>query len=125
MLKICLVAICGTIAVLILRELNKEYALYTAIVCGIVILFFSLDYIIEIVEAIKEFSSGYGISNDIIEPVFKMTASAYIAKFTCDILKEAGMSGISEKVDIFAKLYILVLTLPVIREIMQFITELL
>jgi stage III sporulation protein AD len=124
-LKICITAIIGAIAVMIIREHNKEYALYISIACGVVILYFSFGYVGEIVQAVKSISDNYGIREDIIEPVFKITATAYIAKFSSDILKDANLASTSEKIEIFAKLYILFLTLPILNELLNFILELL
>lgn len=124
-LKICITAIIGAVAVMIIRQHNKEYALYIATACGIVIIYFSIGYISQILQAIDTISTDYGIRTDIIEPVFKITATAYIAKFSSDILKDADLASMSEKVEIFAKLYILFLTIPILNELMDFILELL
>jgi len=124
-LKICITAIIGAAAIMIVREHNKEYALYIGTTCGVVIIFFSLGYIADILQAIDNISKTYAIRQDLIEPVFKITATAYIAKFSADILKDANMGSLSEKVEIFAKVYILFLTIPIINELLSFILELL
>ena len=124
-LKICLTAVIGAIAVMIIREHNKEYALYIGTACGVVVLYFCIGYIAQILQAVDTISTDYGIRQDIIQPVFKITATTYIAKFSSDILKDANLSSISEKIEIFAKLYILFLTIPILTELLNFILELL
>ena len=51
--------------------------------------------------------------------LLKMIGVTYLAQFSSGICKDAGYSSIAGQIEIFAKLYIMVLSIPVLLALME------
>ena len=54
-----------------------------------------------------------------LETLLKMIGITYVSEFAAGICKDAGYGAIATQIDIFARLYIMVLSMPVLLARMQ------
>ncbi|HHY42022.1 MAG TPA: stage III sporulation protein AD [Thermoanaerobacterales bacterium] len=114
-----------TILVVLLREDRPEIALQMSIVVGAIILLRMINQILAIVEYLRDLSLRANISNLYISTVFKIIGIAYIAEFGSQICKDAGSHSIASKIEFSAKVFILVLSFPVLMAVMDLIIKIL
>ncbi len=114
-----------TILVVLLREDRPEIALQMSIVVGAIIFLRMIDEILAIIEYLRDLSSKANISNLYISTVFKIIGIAYIAEFGSQICKDAGSFSIASKIEFGAKVFILVLSFPVLMAVMDLIIKIL
>ncbi|MCG1012689.1 stage III sporulation protein AD [Tepidanaerobacter sp. GT38] len=114
-----------TILVVLLREDRPEIALQMSIVVGVIILLRMINQILAIVEYLRDLSLRANISNLYISTVFKIIGIAYIAEFGSQICKDAGSHSIASKIEFSAKVFILVLSFPVLMAVMDLIIKIL
>ena len=62
--------------------------------------------------------SAFGRKN-YLTVLLKMIGVTYLAQFSSGICKDAGYSSIAGQIEIFAKLYIMVLSIPVLLALME------
>ncbi|HHV17471.1 MAG TPA: stage III sporulation protein AD [Thermoanaerobacterales bacterium] len=119
---LCLVT---TILVVLIREDRPEIALQMSIVVGIIIFLRMIDQILAVVEALRDLSQKANINNLYISIVFKIIGIAYIAEFGSQICKDAGSSSIASKIELAAKIFIIVLSFPILMAVMDLILQIL
>ncbi len=122
-LQIAAVGLVAGILALSVKKTNPEIALQVSVVAGVLILITVLPALSESVAFITDLSQIAGISEG-VSLVLKITGIAYVCEFSSQLLKDANEGAIASKVEFGGKLVIVVLTLPLLREFVELVSEL-
>ncbi len=123
-IKLCGVAVLCTVCALLLRNFKGESALLVRI-AGIVLLFgFAAVSMGDIVSELRSIADSYELF-DYVSILFKALCIAILSKICGDICKDCGEGTIGGCVELSGKLSILSLCIPLIKELMQYVTEIL
>lgn len=114
MLKIGLVAVAAVFIALPLRRDKGEFTLLIGLVASILIFLYALDKLQMIADFLSGLMDRLPIENSYLTALFKMLGIIYIADFTSSICREAGFGSIGNQIEIFAKLSIVALSIPVL-----------
>ncbi len=124
-LKISLFGITAVLLALVLKSCKPEYSQYASIaVCLLIVLFVGTKLEILIAYA-EKMQNMVRLDNSHMDTVLKMVGITYVADFAANICKDCGYQAIAGQIELFAKLSILVLGMPVILAFMETIGELL
>lgn len=122
-IKLCGIVICCIVVVSIFKGIKSEYTLFLRIIITILISSLSFVLFIPILEYIDEITKGTQIYA-YLPTLMKILGIAIITELTVDICIDAGENSIASKVSLFAKSEILLLTLPLIKELLGICQEL-
>lgn len=125
MMQILLVALVGASASVMLKKTSPEISMLIGVVTGVIILYFALELVNEVVTTMRYMASMYNINSEYISIVIKIVGITYLGEFAVSSLKDAGESGIASKVEIFAKLLIVTLSVPVISQLVSTVSAIL
>lgn len=114
MMKIGLTAMAAVFIALPLRKDKGEFTLLIGLVASVLIFLYALDKLQVIVDFLSALMDKLPIDNGYLAALFKMLGIIYIADFTSNICREAGFASIGNQVEIFAKLSIVALSIPVL-----------
>ena len=117
--KIVMLGMTGVVLALFLKETKPEYSLYLSLAVGICIFTFmaqKLSYLLDSVLKIQEYVP---VDTKYLTILLKMIGAAYIGQFSDSICKDAGYGAIGNQIEIFVKLYIMVLSMPVLLALME------
>jgi stage III sporulation protein AD len=109
----------AALLVLILREYQPEMAMQVSLVTGVIIMFLVLNQIIGAVNVITETAVAAGINLVYLQTLLRVIGIAYLAEFGAQLCRDAGEGSIASRVELAAKVIILVMAVPVIVEIME------
>ena len=98
---------------------QSEYGIYISIVLGLLIFATLLGKISLIKDVLNEINSVAGPGNDYWKTLWKILGITYAAEFSSAICKDAGYQTIALQIEVFAKITILVLSLPVLSALLQ------
>ena len=124
-IKISVFGISAVLLALVLKSYRPEYSVFLSIaVCVCILLFVGtkLELIIGYAEKILEMIQ---IDHSYITMILKMVGITYIAEFASDICKDCGHQTIAGQIELFAKLSILVVGMPVLLAFMETVGEIL
>lgn len=124
-LKIAAMGLVSAVLVLTVKKTHPEIALQLSIAAGVVLFLFSLDYLREVVDFIRNFADQFSFAYSSILLVVKIIGIAYVCEFTVHILKDAGEGSIASKVELAAKLLIVVISLPLLSTFLDLVLGLL
>ena len=122
------VVVLGIIIVILalqLKNIKSEYSVVIMIVGCVIIFFYSISGIIKVVEILKKIINDTGINDEQIIILLKIMGISYIAEFVSDIAKDSGYSALSNQIQIYGKITILVVSVPILESLINCINGLL
>lgn len=123
-LKIIGIGFTTLVITIVLKEYRKEYAIYSTLIGGAIILFVSMDTLKVIVDFIKDLSIQ-GYNYEFINLLLKITGIAILTEYAVNICKDSGENSIANKIDFGGKIIIISLSIPVISNSLETLTKLL
>lgn len=123
MLQLGLIGIVGVLLALQLKLIKPEFSVYIGLAIGLLIFFGMTEKLAELVNAIHEILQMVDLSQSYLGLLFKMLGITYVAEFSSSICKDAGYQTIASQIEIFAKLTILTMSLPIVLALMRTIQE--
>ena len=120
------VGILGVVGVLFLVKLKQEkaeFAIYLCVFLSIFIFLGILEQLEILIDAIREVCTFINIEKTYIGTLIKMLGITYLAEFSSGICKDAGYQALATQIEIFAKITISVLSLPILLALLRTIRE--
>ena len=117
-IKLCGIAVIGVCAALIMRAAKSELAMPVGVITGIIILASAISSMYPIVAFAEELSreNSYSLY---FSTVLKALGIGIAAQTAADICRDSGEGAVASKLEFAAKVGILLLGLPVVREILS------
>lgn len=117
-IKLCGIAVIGVCAALIMRAAKSELAMPVGVITGIIILASAISSMYPIV-AFAEGLSRENTYSLYFSTVLKALGIGIAAQTAADICRDSGEGAVASKLEFAAKVGILLLGLPVVREILS------
>ena len=117
--KIVMIGITGVLLALFLKESKPEYSVYLSFAVGICILGYAVEKLSYLFESIKKIQEFLPVDENYVLVLLKMTGATYIGQFSSSICKDAGYAAIAGQIELFVKLYLMVLSLPVLLALVE------
>lgn len=124
-LKISIFGISAVLLALILKSCRPEYSYYISIAVCICIFMFVGTKLELLIGYVEKMQSMIRLEDSYMAVILKMIGVTYVAEFASNICKDSGYQTIAGQIELFAKLSILVLGMPVLLAFMETIGELL
>ncbi len=122
-IKVIAVGIITAICVVILKQVKPEMVIVTIIAGTIVILFLIMEAVGNIFGEYKYLLDKTGLNSGIFTSVLKVIGVGYLVEFAGDICNDAGVGSISQKILLAGKVLIIIMCLPVIKNLINIILE--
>ena len=116
------IAIVGITAVLLavqMKGLKGEYATYLTAAAGCFIFFYGISKMESVLDALRQVQEMIRINRIYLTTLMKMTGITYIAEFASGICKDAGYGAIGTQIEIFGKLSILAVSMPIVLALLE------
>ncbi|MDA8229441.1 MAG: stage III sporulation protein AD [Desulfitobacterium hafniense] len=117
-------ALIVTVIGVVLKQINKEIALQLTILAGVTIFLLILGKVKLILDLLQNLADQANISSYYLLIVLKIVGIAYLAEFGAEICRDAGENALATKVEIAAKVSVLVLAIPIIVAILESLVRL-
>ncbi len=118
------IAVLGLTAMMLavqLKGVKGEYSVYLAAGAGLVIFFYGISKLETVIETVKQVQAYIKINHVYINALMKMIGITYIAEFSSGICKDAGYGSLGNQIEIFGKLSILAVSMPILLALMEMI----
>ena len=124
-IKIAIIGIIAGVLVVAIKQKQPEIGMQASIIAGLIIFIYALDYLVTAVDYIRDIVTRYDIPFESITIVLKIIGVAYICEFAVQILKDTGEGSLASKVELAGRVFIIVLSLPIITSFMNMVLGLL
>ena len=115
-IKLCGIAVIGVCAALIMRAAKSELAIPVGVITCVIILASAISSMYPIVAFAEGLSREYSLY---FSAVLKALGIGITAQTAADICRDSGEGAVASKLEFAAKVGILLLGLPVVREILS------
>lgn len=115
-------SVLGLIAVLMavwMKGHGSEYGVYLIMAAGLLLFFFGTGKLEQILGTARKIQDYIGINSIYLTTLLKLSGITYIAEFASGICKDAGYGAMGTQIEIFAKLSILAVSMPVVLALME------
>ena len=116
------IGILGLTAVILavqLKGVKGEYGIYLAAAAGLVIFFYGISKLETIIQAVEQVQAYLKINHVYINTLMKMIGITYIAEFASGICKDAGYGSLGGQIEMFGKLSMLAVSMPILLTLME------
>ena len=122
-IQIGISGVIGAILAVQLKGGKAEYGIYVAMAVSVILFSFIIDRLGVFVSTVGELASYIDMDAGYLATMLKMIGITYIAEFSSGICKDAGYQTIAGQIEIFGKLTILTLGMPVLMALLETIRE--
>jgi len=119
------VGILGVAAVLMAIPLRKEYSMFLSMAVCICIFIYIITKVQIVLEFVEKLEGMIAIDSTYIGLVIKMVGITYAAEFAVNVCRDSGYGAIAGQIENFAKMSILVVSLPVLMAFIDTVGSLL
>lgn len=122
-IKLAILAITGVLLATLLKSGKNEYSTYIGVGTAVILFFYVVSRVGVIVDSINSIQSYISISETYVAALVKMIGITYVAELASSICKDAGYTAVSGQIEIFGKISILVISMPIVLSLMETIDQ--
>ena len=115
--------IVSTIVCLVLKEYKPEYAAMASLACVCMILLLILTSITPVFDMFNNLSKLTGLDTQYGKILLKSLGICVISQIGTDVCKDCGQTSIASKIELAAKVAILIISLPLFTSVLSVIEK--
>lgn len=122
-IQIALFGVVGTLLALQFKSGKSEYGIYVSLAVSLVLFLCMLSRLEIFVRTVKKIADYIKLDAGQMSILLKMAGVTYVAEFASGICKDAGYQNIAVQIEIFTKLTILAIGMPVLLALLELIGD--
>lgn len=122
-IQIALLGVVGTLLALQFKSGKSEYGIYVSLAVSLFLFLCMLSRLEIFVQTVKKIADYIKLDAGQISILLKMAGVTYVAEFASGICKDAGYQNIAVQIEIFTKLTILAIGMPVLLALLELIGD--
>lgn len=123
--KIIAIGLISALIIICLKSANSELAAPVSIASGLLILLMTVSYVKEFVSFFKDMANVAGLDDGIYKIVLKVLAISYLSEFASGAVEDLGQKNLSEKIQFASKTIMIVLAMPLLKNLIEKVVALL
>ncbi len=116
------VAVLGVVGVLLaqqLKSLKSEFAIYICLGVSLLIFLSLTEQLTLIMDTLQTIQDNLPLNAVYLQTLMKIIGITYIAEFASDLCKDAGYQTIAGQIQIFGKLTVLAVSMPILSALLE------
>ncbi|MGN1267524.1 MAG: SpoIIIAC/SpoIIIAD family protein [Dorea sp.] len=122
-IQIGVLGVAGALLAVQFKGGKTEYGIYISVALSLFIFVAILGRLETMIDMIREITGYIDIDVEYVGTLIKMLGITYVAEFSASICKDAGYQTIAQQIEIFGKIAILVLSMPVLLALLNTIKD--
>lgn len=119
MIRVAMIGLAGILLALQLKALKPEYGLYLCMGVSALIFMSVTEQLQVILSGFEAIQSYLPLNAGYIRTLLKIIGITYIAEFAADLCKDAGYQTIAGQIQIFGKLSVLAVSIPILTALLD------
>lgn len=117
-IRMCGIILCALIVCVVFKNIKQEYSLFIRIVITVFISVISISALYPILSFLDEISKNTPVYQ-YIPALIKALGIAFAVHITADVCVDAQENALAERIALFGKAEILVISLPLIKDLFK------
>lgn len=118
------IALIAAILSIMLKKYNPEYAIVLSILTSIFLIGTVLSSLTLAIDKVKNLIALAGMPLEYAMILFKTLGICFLAQFSADFCNDAGETALASKIELAAKIVIVILSLPLFEEVIKVVMKL-
>ena len=123
--KIIGIGLLTLICYVVVKPIKPDIAIFISLAGGLIILILCIESLVNIISAITNIFEKTGLNNSLFKSILKIIGVGYLTEFAAGLCDDSGSSTLADKILFAGKLCILILSLPIITNLLNIIVEIL
>ncbi len=123
MIKIAMIGLAAVLLAMQVKVGRPEYEIFITMAACLCIFFFLVTRLTVVMEAISQIQSYIRLDSKYVAILLKMIGITYVAEFSANLCKDAGYQAVAGQIEMFGKLSILVISMPVLLALLDTISQ--
>lgn len=123
MIQVGIIGVVGALLAIQFKNGRSEYGIYISMAVSLIIFGLILSKLQIFVELVRQVGGYIEIDTSFVRTLMKMLGITYVAELASAICKDAGYQAIAGQIEIFAKLFILGLSVPILLSLLEVIKD--
>ena len=121
--RISLLGLGGVLLGFLLKGTKPEYAVFVTLGTGLLILALAVGKLTYLFDSLQRIRESLDMDTGYFSTLVKMVGITYIGQFCAGICKDAGYQATGAQIELFCKLSVMVLSMPVLLALIETIQE--
>ena|SRR5690554_3737176 len=117
-------ALLSAILILVIKQVKPELAFLLSIVSGLVILILIIKQVEAVIELLNQLARQARVDMIYFNTIIKIIGIAYIGEFGAEITRDSGENALASKIELAAKIIIMVIAIPIMLSLIETILRL-
>ena len=116
------VAVIGVVTALFalgMKEMKGEYSTYLIFGAGLLIFFYSISKLKDLAAIFREIQGYLGMKEAYVSILLKILGITYVTELASGICRDAGYGSLGSQIEIFGKLAVLGVSLPILLALLE------
>ncbi len=122
-IKIAMVGLAAVLLAIQVKGGRPEYEIFITMGACLCIFFFLVTKLEVVMNAINEMQSYIRLDAKYVAVLLKMIGITYVAEFSSNLCRDAGYQAVAGQIEMFGKLSILVISMPVLLALLETISR--
>ncbi len=118
-IKVGILGVAAVFLAIPLRKEKQEYSMFLSMAVCICIFIYIIGKVETVINFAKKMQTFVAVDQTYITLILKMVGITYVAELAMNICKDAGYAAVGNQIELFAKLSILVLSIPVLTVFLE------
>lgn len=123
--QIVLLAVVGALLLMAIREVAPQVSFVLSLFLSAVLLLAALGKVTGLLTPLARLAAEADVNILFFATVLKVIGIAYLAEFGAQVARDAGAGSVAAKVELFGKLSIIVLAIPILTTVVDTVQHLL
>lgn len=123
MIWICVTASAGLFAALILKKDKPEYAVLVILLTSLFLALRVIGALEIVIEEIRNWNTLLGDKSQYVYLLLKLIGITYLCELASNLCKDAGYGTLSNHIELFGKITIMVSGLPVLKLMIEMLED--
>lgn len=122
LLKVCVIALVGVLAVTALRRSVPEMSVAATAALILVMIFVASGVLGAVIEFIYELAGNAGIDDELLRPLIKCVGVSIVTRLGCDVCRDGGISSAASYIELVGGAVAVMIAAPLMLTVLRQIT---
>lgn len=123
LIKVSMLGIAGIFLGMFLKETKSQYAMYVSMGICICLIGYSIGKLTLLYQDFQKLQQYMPIDSQYLTTLLKILGISYVGQFSASLCKDAGYSSIAGQIELFCKLSIMTVSMPIVLVLLETIGE--
>ena len=123
MIKIAMIGLAAVLLAMQVKIGRPEYEIFITMAACLCIFFFLVTKLQVVLTAIQKIQEYIRLDSQYVSILIKMIGITYVAEFSSNLCKDAGYQAVAGQIEMFGKLSVLVISMPVLLALLDTVSQ--